>query len=289
MDYWEKANHSWSEDSKRVILTPTQRRRNLFFYIQEIGYFKAPIPYYTERAHLPSYLIKFTLSGEGSLTYNDNQQQLKAGDLFFIDCQEYQRYQTISEEPWEMDWIHLNGQNVQSFYQEFTKDGHNTFHSTGDPSENKIHHLITELIHMQQGTNARTDFQSSVAIHELLNELILQKYQLDFEEEDIPAYVYKLKQYLDEHFKETITLDQLEQQFLLNKYQLSKDFSKFIGSPPIDYLISKKLSYAKDLLRYTEFTVRMISEEIGIENFAYFSRLFKAKTGLSPRDFRKFS
>lgn len=169
------------------------------------------------------------------------------------------------------------------------KDGHNTFHSTGDPSENKIHHLITELIHMQQGTNARTDFQSSVAIHELLNELILQKYQLDFEEEDIPAYVYKLKQYLDEHFKETITLDQLEQQFLLNKYQLSKDFSKFIGSPPIDYLISKKLSYAKDLLRYTEFTVRMISEEIGIENFAYFSRLFKAKTGLSPRDFRKFS
>ncbi len=85
-----------------------------------------------------------------------------------------------------MDWIHLNGQSVQSFYQEFTKDGHNTFHSTGDPSENKIHHLITELIHMQQGANARTDFQSSVAIHELLNELILQKYQLDFEEEDIP-------------------------------------------------------------------------------------------------------
>lgn len=104
---------------KRVILTPTQRSRNLF-YIQEIGYFKAPIPYYTERAHLPSYLIKFTLSGKGSLTYNDNQQQLKL-ETYFIDCQEYQRYQTISEEPWEMDWIHLNGQNVQSFYQEFTK------------------------------------------------------------------------------------------------------------------------------------------------------------------------
>nr|MBR8695467.1 AraC family transcriptional regulator [Enterococcus faecalis] len=51
-----------------------------------------------------------------------------------------------------------------------------------------------------------------------------------------------------------------------------------------------KLSYAKDLLRYTEFTIRMISEEIGIENFAYFeSACSKAKTGLSPRDFRKFS
>lgn len=125
---------------KKSDLDAYTKKQEFIFYIQEIGYFKAPIPYYTERAHLPSYLIKFTLSGKGSLTYNDNQQQLKAGDLFFIDCQEYQRYQTISEEPWEMDWIHLNGQNVQSFYQEFTKDGHNTFHSTGDPSENKIHH-----------------------------------------------------------------------------------------------------------------------------------------------------
>ena len=60
------------------------KKQEFIFYIQEIGYFKAPIPYYTERAHLPSYLIKFTLSGEGSLTYNDNQQQLKAGDLFLL-------------------------------------------------------------------------------------------------------------------------------------------------------------------------------------------------------------
>ncbi|WP_165004352.1 MULTISPECIES: AraC family transcriptional regulator [unclassified Enterococcus] len=289
MDYWEKANHSWSEDSSRVILTHTQKSKNLFFYIQEIGHFKAPIPYYTERAHLPSYLIKFTLSGEGTLTYHNKLHHLKAGDLFFIDCQEYQRYQTVSEEPWEMDWVHLSGQNIHAFYQEFIKDGKFTFHTADSPEDNKIHHLFTELIRKQQQANARTDFQSSVIIHELLNELILQKYQLDFEEKDIPAYIYELQHYLDENFKKVITLDELEHQFLLNKYQLSKDFSKYIGTPPIDYLINKKISYAKDLLRYTEFTIQTISSEIGIENFAYFSRLFKAKTGLSPRDFRRYS
>lgn len=83
MDYWEKANHSWSEDSKEWSWR-LHKEAGIYFYIQEIGYFKAPIPYYTERAHLPSYLIKFTLSGKGSLTYNDNQQQLKAGDLFLL-------------------------------------------------------------------------------------------------------------------------------------------------------------------------------------------------------------
>ena len=90
-----------------------------------------------------------------------------------------------------MDWIHLNGpQSVQSFcIKNSQKTAITPSIRQGDPSETKIHHLITELIHMQQGANARTDFQSSVAIHELLNELILQKYQLDFEEEDIPLYV----------------------------------------------------------------------------------------------------
>lgn len=289
MNYWEKANHTWSEDSCRVILTPTQRSQNLFFYIQEIGHFKASIPYYTERTNLPSYLIKFTLSGEGMLLYKENKYHLCAGDIFFIDCQEYQYYQTISDTPWEMDWVHFNGSNVAYFYEEFIKDGQPIFHTLTDPFDNKIHQLITELIHTQQQANTRTEFQSSLVIHELLNELILQKYQLDFKEEDIPNYIRDLQHYLDEHFRENITLRQLEQRFLLNKYQISKDFSKFIGSPPIDYLINKKLSYAKDLLRYTDFTIRAIAEEIGIDNFAYFSRLFKRKTGRSPREFRQFN
>ena len=68
---------------KRVILTPTQRSRNLFFISKKSVTLKRLGPYYTERAYLPSYLIKFTLSGEGLLTYKDNQHQLKAGDLFY--------------------------------------------------------------------------------------------------------------------------------------------------------------------------------------------------------------
>lgn len=287
MDYWEKANHSWTADSSRVILTPSQKSRELFYYIQEIGYFKAKKPYFTERANLPSYLVKFTLSGKGHLDYHDRQYELEAGDVFFIDCQEYQKYETISDTPWEMDWIHFYGGNAALFYQEFIKDGNNVFHTAQLPRENRLHHLIQQMIQLQTAANARTDFQVSVAIHELLNELILQKYQLDFADEDIPSHVHNLQQYLDEHFREAITLQQLEQKFLLNKYQLSKDFSKYMGVPPIDYLISKKLSYAKDLLRYTDFSIQDISLEVGIENFAYFSRLFKTKIGLAPSAYRK--
>ncbi|MGG5340956.1 AraC family transcriptional regulator [Enterococcus sp. AZ192] len=288
MDYWEKANHSWSSDSTRFIDTPTQKNRKLFYYVQEIGQFKAAKPYFTERENLSSFLVKFTLSGEGQLIYKNQTYSLKAGDLFFIDCNNYQHYKTVSSEPWEMDWVHFSGGNTSIFYNEFIKNGHPVFHTSApDIRLNRIHLLIEKLLKLQQEPNAKTAFQNSLLLHELLNELILQKYQLDFSDQDIPNYIFHVKKYLDENYVNSISLEELENMFHINKFQLSKDFSRYIGQPPIDYQISQKITYAKDLLRYSKLTIQAISLEVGLDNFAYFSRLFRKKTGVSPKEYRK--
>ena len=48
-----------------------------------------------------------------------------------------------------------------------------------------------------------------------------------------------------------------------------------------------KISYSKDLLRYSNQTVKEIAVDVGLENYAYFSRLFKKRTGLTPSQYRK--
>lgn len=288
MDYWEKANHSWSTDSLRYINTSTQKQRELFYYIQEIGYFKASKPYFTERENLPSYLIKYTLSGCGELRYKGKSYQLKAGDVFFIDCLDYQYYHTVSQEPWEMDWIHLYGANVAAFYEEFFKNGSPVFHTNPASSrQNPIHLLLQDLLMLQPEPNAKTAFQSSVLIHQLLNELLLQKYHLDFSDSEIPPYILQIRDQLEEDFRQGITLESLEERYHINKYQIVKEFSKYMGLPPIEYQISKRISYSKDLLRYSRLSIKEISLAIGIENTVYFSRLFKKKVGISPSDYRQ--
>lgn len=288
MSYWEKGNHSWSHDSLRHILTPTQKSQDLFYYIQEIGYFKANKPYYTERENLPSYLMKYTLSGEGRLHYQGQQYHIKAGDVFFIDCLKYQRYETISDEPWEMDWIHFNGANSSAFFQEYMRNQSPVFSVKGQPFDrNPIHYIIQQLLDLTRSTNARTNFHVSVLIHDLLNQLMIQKFELDFEDTEIPAYIKDVKLFLDEALSQHLSLEDLEARFHINKYQIAKDFSKYIGTPPIDYQLNQKISHAKDLLRYSKLTIQEISLEIGIENFAYFSRLFKKRTGLTPSLYRK--
>ncbi|MGM0126196.1 AraC family transcriptional regulator [Enterococcus sp. AZ194] len=287
MTYWEKADYSWSSDSERYILTPTPRSRRLFYYIQEIGHFKAHQPYFTEREHLPSYLIKFTLQGEGLLRYKNQSYSIKSGDLFFIDCNEYQYYQTVSEDYWEMDWVHFSGAQSALFYEEFIKNDCPVFHTEGTPKTNAIHLILEQLLALQTQPHAQTDYHSSILLHQLLNEALLQKYQQDFSYEAIPKHILDMRVFLDAHFAETLSLEDLETIFHINKYQLNKEFSKFIGLPPIKYQINKKISYSKDLLRYSEKSIKEISLEVGLENFAYFSRLFKKRTGLTPSQYRK--
>lgn len=281
--YWEKANHSWTDDSLRIINTPSKKSQKMFYYVQEAGHFKAFKPYYTERENLSSYLVKFTLAGQGILNYQNKEYLLNPGDIFFIDCMNYQYYATNSVEPWEMDWVHLQGNNVAEFYTEFMKNGSSRF-----TSENmRFHKIITNILTLQKNKNARTEYTTSLLIHELLNELVIQKNQLDFEEQDIPIPIQNLQHYLDLHFQENINLEILEKKFMINRYQLSKDFSKYIGSPPIDYLIANRINLSKDLLRYTTKSIKEVSIEIGIENIPYFCRLFKNRTGMTPNTFRK--
>lgn len=65
----ERGAHVWSDDSIRMILTPSRTAKSLYLYTQEVGYFKTEYPYYSERQNLNSFLIIYTVSGQGSLDY----------------------------------------------------------------------------------------------------------------------------------------------------------------------------------------------------------------------------
>jgi len=83
-EYLERASYQWSEDSIRLIMTPSSTARSLYFYIQEAGYFKTKNPYFTERANLDSFLIVYTLSGKGQLRYGEKEYILRTGQCFYI-------------------------------------------------------------------------------------------------------------------------------------------------------------------------------------------------------------
>ena len=96
-----------------------------------------------------------------------------------------------------------------------------------------------------------------------------------------------VKEYLDEHFTEKIMLEELAGKCFINKFYLSKIFKETYGTTVNNYLISKRITRAKQLLRFTDMTVDEIGAAVGMGDANYFSRLFHKVEGISPREFRK--
>ena len=60
-----------------------------------------------------------------------------------------------------------------------------------------------------------------------------------------------------------------------------------MGKTPHDYLIDRRMSEAMDMLVSTEYELSRIAYECGFGSQSYFNSVFKEKTGLTPREYRK--
>lgn len=97
------------------------------------------------------------------------------------------------------------------------------------------------------------------------------------------------KRYIDSHYQENITLDQLAEVCHVSKYHLAHAFTEEYGVSPINYLISKRLEEAEHLLRTTDFSLSLISNTTGFSSSSYFAQIFRKQKGMSPTEFRKQS
>ena len=75
--------------------------------------------------------------------------------------------------------------------------------------------------------------------------------------------------------------------FYINKYYLAKIFKETYGSTINNYLIEKRITHAKQLLRFSSMTVEDVGSAVGMDGITYFSRMFKKIEGISPREYLK--
>lgn len=96
----------------------------------------------------------------------------------------------------------------------------------------------------------------------------------------------KIKNYIDSHYSQNITLDFLSNLTYMNKFHLVHTFTKQIGISPIIYVINKRIQEAKNLLSTTNYSIRDIASIVGFSSSSYFSQMFRKVTGISPKIYR---
>lgn len=105
-------------------------------------------------------------------------------------------------------------------------------------------------------------------------------------EEQSESTVTRARKYIQEHFADEISLDDVSREVNVSPYYFSKLFKEEVGENFIEYLTSLRIEKAKEMLKDDRLTVKEAGARAGYADQNYFSRIFKKQTGMTPRQFR---
>ena len=282
-DFTRNSHLDWTEETEITTITPSIIDITKFIYVQEMGIMHACPTFDTKREKLPSYLLLYTDAGKVCLHYHDRVYHLQAGDVFFIDCMDYQYYYVESEDNWVCRFVHIYGPDViKQYYDAFVRAVNGNAYSLS--SSSRVPMFISRIIESHKPHQKNSDLIAAMYIIRLLTEIVLNA------EEDqsleSASHIQDIASYIEEHYDQDLNLDFLSQKFGVSKSYLPKRFKAQIGFTPTEFLSHMRIREAKEMLRKTDEPISTIACRVGISNVSYFIKLFKKYEQFTPLAFR---
>ena len=97
----------------------------------------------------------------------------------------------------------------------------------------------------------------------------------------------RIKDYIDRHYMEPITLQSMGEALRISPYYLSHVFKQMSGYSPVQYLLRRRIGEAQTLLITTDLSITRIAEMVGYDTQSYFNLQFTKNVGMPPNKFRQ--
>lgn len=274
-------------ESNRIIYTPSDFAKTNLLHLQEVGKLQALSPHTSSRRGLLSFLFFIVTSGSGSLVYDGVNYPLSSGDCVFIDCRKPYSHISSKEYLWSLKWAHFYAFNMNGIYEKYVERGGRPVIATDNSGT--FSGLLDELLAVAGSEDYIRDMKINEKITCLLTLIMAESWHPESNAQRglKKQSLQHIKTYLEEHYQEQITLELLAEHFYINKYYLTRVFKEQFGTTILNCLGQIRITHAKKLLRFSDFTVETVGGMVGIEEPGYFSRVFKKIEGITPGEYRK--
>jgi len=98
--------------------------------------------------------------------------------------------------------------------------------------------------------------------------------------------VSQLLAYLDRHFQEEISMEQLSQLTHFSTRQITRRFKAAVGLSVSEYILLQRIAHARNLLTSTDMKITDIATEAGFSSPSYFCEQFRRVVQCTPKEFR---
>lgn len=144
----------------------------------------------------------------------------------------------------------------------------------------QLHQAFLEMRrYSQKEIDAYAEILTVLASHIRLEGLIQSAGQTDLQ---------RLERYLEEHYTEKLSLDSVAAALGMGRTKLCALAKELSGGSTLSKMITqRRIDAARDLLRKSDVSVSSVAEAVGISDYNYFTKVFRAATGTTPTEYRR--
>ena len=253
--------------------------------------------------HWHSYFeITYVQEGQGNYSVNGQEYMMKPGDIIIFNNVEAHGWKLMGEDMKLLVMIlspEFVAEKLSVFDSEYLKPfverGSNFKNRIGgeEPVSHEIRKGIREIYAEWQQQKEGYPLMIKANILRILT-MLIRTYQDESKSGEMlkekKSAMKRLEQaisYIDHHYSEKITLDEVAAAAYMSSNYFSSYFRKVTGISFSEYVTRIRISHARELLRDTDKSVTEIAMECGFHNISNFYRLYKKQVGKPPRDEKK--
>jgi len=219
---------------------------------------------------------------------------LPASELMCIDFPEAQMENptrclamTIDEEKIREAVCFLNERMPKAEKGEWRFTDYN-FHFTNDLA---IHQILHRLLFLFAEQHPSKDVFADFLIQELVMRILQAETQKIYSEQSLTLSTNNRMafaiQYIRDHLSEPLTIAELSEKACMSESHFYRTFKIELGISPVDFINNERIKLATSMLHDPERRVKDIYLDCGFNSVSYFTRLFKRKKQLSPREYQQ--
>lgn len=274
-EYIVKLEQDIQEAEGIFVHTPSAFAKENLFYVRLEALYTCGPQYEVKRTGLDSFLLFFIREGEMLFDYEGRSFIARKKDIVLLDCMRPHRYQALTKTSFY--WFHFDGSASRAYFNHFHENKGLHFREQRNMEEYFV------LIHDLMRSGCPDEGIMSVHVHRILA-LLFSSVGKSSTPTDVVALA---KVYMDEHYMEKLSAEQIAEASRVSSPHLFRVFRKETGLTPYGYLTNVRMEHAMQMLLNTPYTVEEIADYCAFCSSANFIRAFRQNTGVTPRRFRK--
>ncbi len=249
------------------------------FYVEMCGVSYCDASYVIDRKQSPFFVIEYVVSGKGTVIEDGVSAEACAGDVYFLRAGRSNHYYSDKNDPWVKIWMNFGGELVRAVAESYSLDRRIVFHAP------ELRDLFDEMIAVSRSDKPESEVREEMMVIFMRICMRLSKANLD--EKDDGGVASRLKASIDALREYDTTLDELVKPLYCTKSHAIREFKDTFGTTPYEYLLTRRFSAAKAMLKSTAMSICEIAERLSFYDVHYFSDCFKKRFGLTPTEYRK--